>query len=189
MLFIAWNDGMRTDVDRRRTVGAADVCDTTLDGLAPVTLVVEALSGYALVEDVSGSGLLLLDGVPVVGRRALGDGARITVGDHEGVLTTATVEAATDGIITQRQLECIACLADGRTLDETAAIIGVTHSTISSHLQQAYRRLGVANRKEAVAVAFARGLFPDRRRGHAAGGLYAWVTGASTTATEVDRAA
>jgi DNA-binding NarL/FixJ family response regulator len=59
--------------------------------------------------------------------------------------------------LTPRQLELIRSLAEGKHYKEIAAALGLAPSTIRSHLHEAYRRLGVADRAQAVLLAAERG--------------------------------
>lgn len=52
--------------------------------------------------------------------------------------------------ITPRQAEILALLAEGKTNSEIAHALGLAESTIRLHLREAYRRLGVRNRIQAV---------------------------------------
>ena len=59
--------------------------------------------------------------------------------------------------LTPRQLELIRGLARGKQYKEIAHEIGVSASTVRSHLHGAYARLGVADRAQAVLMASQRG--------------------------------
>jgi putative nucleotidyltransferase with HDIG domain len=59
--------------------------------------------------------------------------------------------------LTARQLEVIRGLASGQRYDELAHGLGLSPSTIRSHLHEAYRRLGVLDRAQAVLLAAERG--------------------------------
>lgn len=60
--------------------------------------------------------------------------------------------------LTERELECLAWSSRGKTSDEIAIIIGLSHHTINQHLQSATRKLGASNRMHAVAIALNSGL-------------------------------
>jgi DNA-binding CsgD family transcriptional regulator len=55
------------------------------------------------------------------------------------------------------QFECIMLLAQGRLYDQIAERRGCAHSTVRSHLHNAYKRLGVHTGPEAVAEIYRRG--------------------------------
>lgn len=56
-----------------------------------------------------------------------------------------------------RQFQCVALLAVGLTQQQVAGRLGVSYSTVRSHLNGAYRRLGCANGNQAVSIMFAAG--------------------------------
>jgi DNA-binding CsgD family transcriptional regulator len=60
--------------------------------------------------------------------------------------------------LTARELECLALLAIGKTLEETAEILGLAYSTVRFHLQNAESKLGTRNRAHAIAKAAFLGL-------------------------------
>jgi len=55
--------------------------------------------------------------------------------------------------LTERQLEILDRIARGEGRPEIARALGVSESTVRSHTQELYRRLGVSERAHAVAVA------------------------------------
>lgn len=59
--------------------------------------------------------------------------------------------------LTPRQLELIRALAQGRQYKEIAHDLGLSASTVRSHLHFAYERLGVSDRAQAVLIAASRG--------------------------------
>lgn len=60
--------------------------------------------------------------------------------------------------LTRKELEVLACLAEGRSNREIADALFVTPATVKSHLAHIYVKLGVAGRQEAMARAVALGL-------------------------------
>lgn len=60
--------------------------------------------------------------------------------------------------LTGREIEVIALLHDGLTLEEAAKSMFVTQNTIKSQVRALYRKLGVNSRAEAVVVALEHGL-------------------------------
>ena len=56
------------------------------------------------------------------------------------------------GELTTRQRRILEQLANGRTNAEIADSLGLSLSTVKGHLRNAYRQLGVENRRQAVAV-------------------------------------
>jgi len=72
------------------------------------------------------------------------------------------VPDATD--LTPRELEVLRLAADGLTNAQIAGALGVTVHAVKFHLAESYRRLGVANRTQAV-VAVLASPASGRRRG------------------------
>lgn len=62
------------------------------------------------------------------------------------------------GALTDREMEVLQSLSDGKATREVATELFVSEETIKSHLKQIFRKLGVRDRVEAVAEAFRRGL-------------------------------
>lgn len=60
--------------------------------------------------------------------------------------------------LTARELEVLALLPKGQTSSHIASQLFVSEATIKTHLASIYRKLGVANRTEAVAVAIKHGI-------------------------------
>lgn len=60
--------------------------------------------------------------------------------------------------LTVRELECLTLLGLGKTLNETAEILGLSYSTIRFHLYNSQRKLGTNSRAHAIAKAASMGL-------------------------------
>ncbi len=60
--------------------------------------------------------------------------------------------------LSQRELEVVRLIAQGRTNREAAAQLFISEATVKTHLLHIYAKLGVSDRASAVAVAFERGL-------------------------------
>jgi two-component system nitrate/nitrite response regulator NarL len=60
--------------------------------------------------------------------------------------------------LTQRERQILSLLADGLGNKQIAAQIGISPSTVKTHLEVLFEKLEVASRAEAVAVAVRRGL-------------------------------
>ena len=58
------------------------------------------------------------------------------------------------GRLTDRQMEILASVADGQSNADIAKQFGLSEITVKKHLSAIFERLGVANRSEAVALAF-----------------------------------
>jgi two-component system nitrate/nitrite response regulator NarL len=61
-------------------------------------------------------------------------------------------------LLSPRELEILALVADGDTTADAAAKLHLSSATIKSHLQNVYGKLGVTDRSAAVAEAIRRGL-------------------------------
>ena len=72
-------------------------------------------------------------------------------------------------VLSAREAELIAWLAQGRTNLEIAEILEISPFTVKNHVQRIIRKLGAANRTEAVAK-YRHGSLPTRKKS-AAGGL------------------
>jgi putative nucleotidyltransferase with HDIG domain len=59
--------------------------------------------------------------------------------------------------LTARELDVLRQLASGKVYKQAAAALGVTVSTVRNHAHNAYRKLGVADRAQAVMLASERG--------------------------------
>ena len=58
------------------------------------------------------------------------------------------------GKLTDRQMEILASVAEGQSNADIALQFGLSEITVKKHLSAIFERLGVANRSEAVALAF-----------------------------------
>ena len=67
-------------------------------------------------------------------------------------------DASTDDILSQRERECLGWCAIGKTAAETAAIIGLSETTVTFHMTKAVEKLGARSRTHAVALAVSMGL-------------------------------
>jgi len=57
-----------------------------------------------------------------------------------------------------REVEVLACVAQGHTNSEIGALLGIAAETVKAHLRNASSKLGASNRTEAVMIAMKRGL-------------------------------
>lgn len=65
--------------------------------------------------------------------------------------------------LSARERDVLSLLVAGRPNKDIARALGIAPVTVSYHLTQIYRKLGVASRTEAVRTAFERGFVRDRR--------------------------
>lgn len=86
-------------------------------------------------------------------------GQLLAVYIHEAVRRVFSDEAVALGRteLTPRERECLLWAAEGKTTWDTAHILGISERTVIFHLQNAARKLDVANRAQAVARAVAQG--------------------------------
>jgi DNA-binding NarL/FixJ family response regulator len=73
-------------------------------------------------------------------------------------VVTPTVEVYGDTVLTSRERDVLACLAQGRTNRQIATELFVGVETVKSHLSRLYAKLEARDRHDAVARAFASGL-------------------------------
>ncbi|MFD2499623.1 response regulator transcription factor [Rhizorhabdus histidinilytica] len=66
---------------------------------------------------------------------------------------TAIPPAASDVIVTPREIDVLRGLADGLSSKEMARSLGVAESTIKTHRINIYRKLNVATRSRAISAA------------------------------------
>lgn len=80
---------------------------------------------------------------------------------HLSDRTIATSVAAKEAApVSQRERQCLAWAARGKTLAETAVLMGITPRTVEFHLENARRKLGAVTIAHAVAQAVRRGFLP-----------------------------
>jgi DNA-binding NarL/FixJ family response regulator len=85
-----------------------------------------------------------------------------------GTFTSASLAEAvvrrTSGVTTRlsdRELEVLRHLADGSSTAEIAIQLYLSESTVKSHVQKVYQKLGAANRAQALVTAMRIGLLPS----------------------------
>jgi DNA-binding CsgD family transcriptional regulator len=72
-------------------------------------------------------------------------------GDAANIVTT----------LSERQMQVLALVAEGRTDNEIAIQLGLSAKTISSYVEHIRNRLEAQSRAQAVALAIRQGLLPD----------------------------
>ncbi|WP_198174209.1 helix-turn-helix transcriptional regulator [Mesorhizobium xinjiangense] len=72
-------------------------------------------------------------------------------------LSKALSSAGSGEALSDRERECIHWVAQGKTTDEIAVILGLTSNTVNSYLVHAMQRCGARNRAMAVAAAIRSG--------------------------------
>jgi two-component system, NarL family, nitrate/nitrite response regulator NarL len=67
-------------------------------------------------------------------------------------------DAIVGTVLTNREREVLALLADGLANKQIAARLGISKNTVKTHLELLFDKLGVSSRAEAVATGVRRGL-------------------------------
>jgi DNA-binding CsgD family transcriptional regulator len=79
--------------------------------------------------------------------------------DHSGpIVQPVRRDALVGTVLTNREREILALLADGLGNKQIAARLGISTNTVNTHLELLFERLGVSSRAEAVATGVKRGL-------------------------------
>ncbi len=76
---------------------------------------------------------------------------------HNRMSLLARTPSRTASVLTARERDCIAYIAEGKSDNDIAAHLGVSVSTVITHVQNARRKLGAKTRAQAVAVCLASG--------------------------------
>lgn len=69
-------------------------------------------------------------------------------------------QPSADGVLTQRERQCLAWAARGKTVADTAILVGIAPRTIVFHLENARRKFGATSIAQCVAEALRRRLLP-----------------------------
>lgn len=65
-----------------------------------------------------------------------------------------------EGVLTQRERQCLAWAARGKTVADTAILVGIAPRTVVFHLEKARQKLNALSIAQCVAEAMRRGLLP-----------------------------
>ncbi|HWH51045.1 MAG TPA: LuxR C-terminal-related transcriptional regulator [Gemmatimonadaceae bacterium] len=84
--------------------------------------------------------------------------ARSMSDDEAAETASIGVDARRAVLLTAREREVLQLLADGLGNKQIAARLGISTSTVKTHLEELFDRLDVASRAEAVAAGVRRGL-------------------------------
>ena len=79
-------------------------------------------------------------------------------GDVPVVAQPARRDTIVGTVLTSREREILALLADGLGNKQIAARLGISANTVKTHLELLFEKLGVSSRAEAVATGVKRGL-------------------------------
>jgi two-component system nitrate/nitrite response regulator NarL len=143
------------------------VIDTVRDERLPTQLVLlsgklDSASAYAAIER-GASGVLskaadadeLHDAIVAVagGRTVIGEDVQSGIADQIRLRSTDDRP-----VLSGREREILGRMAEGETVPAIARALHLSASTVKSHVEQLYRKLGVSDRAAAVAVAMRRGM-------------------------------
>jgi DNA-binding NarL/FixJ family response regulator len=130
---------------------------TTYDADADVLPAIEAGATGYLLKDASRDELLRAI-------RAAADGHAV-LAPSVATRLVGRVRAPEPGLLSPRELEILALVADGATNRSAGERLHLSETTVKTHLLSIYAKLGVNDRAAAVAVGFRRGLLggPDQR--------------------------
>lgn len=123
---------------------------TTYDGDADVLPAIEAGATGYLLKDAPRDDLLRAIRAAAHGEAVLAPSVASRL-----VNRVRTPEA---GVLTPRELEVLALVADGATNRAAGARLHLSEATVKTHLLSVYAKLGVGDRAAAVAEGFRRGL-------------------------------
>jgi DNA-binding CsgD family transcriptional regulator len=70
---------------------------------------------------------------------------------HDAAMRAAPLTSA-DVVLTRREAQVLSQAASGRDNDEIATALWISSGTVRKHLENAYRKLGVGSRAEAIAL-------------------------------------
>jgi DNA-binding CsgD family transcriptional regulator len=85
----------------------------------------------------------------------------ITYHFYHAIADKLILHEARNKHLTPRQLQCLKLIAIGKTLDETAEILGLSYSTVRFHLKCAETSLGTRNRANTIRKAASLGVLGD----------------------------
>jgi two-component system nitrate/nitrite response regulator NarL len=138
----------------------------TRDGMATRVLLLSAHSDSTIVYQALQTGAAgympkesqrqaIVDGVLAVARGESVLPPEIAV----GLVTEIRMRSTSDGpVLTPREREILRLVADGNSFPEIAAVLFLGVTTVKTHVQHVYEKLGVSDRAAAVAEAMRRRL-------------------------------
>ena len=134
----------------RLVVPSRVVVLTTFDGDADVLPAIQAGATGYLLKDAPRAERLRAIRAAAVGEAVLAPSVASRL--------VGRVRTAEESLLTPRELEVLALVADGATNRAAGARLHVSEATVKTHLLSIYAKLGVGDRAAAVAEGFRRGL-------------------------------
>lgn len=92
---------------------------------------------------------------PALARRVLKEFAHLA---RESAPTSAPARQNLLRELSEREIEVLRCVADGKSNKEVAEILVISEKTVKAHLRSIFRKLEVGDRAQAVAQAMRKGL-------------------------------
>ncbi|MBB1029696.1 response regulator transcription factor [Dietzia sp. SLG310A2-38A2] len=136
------------------TIGAVAVYSFVTNPRAIDEAFASGATGY-LSKSLAGEQL-----VGAVERIAAGERVRLL--GHDGEYASAGMWPTGDVGLTPRESEMLALIAQGRSNEEIAAACYLSINTVKTYIREAYRKIGVTTRPQAVAWAMRSGLAVSR---------------------------
>ena len=94
--------------------------------------------------------LLFREGI-VLSQERLGDAALLVAYLVDSPPDHAAAERPLD--LTEREIECLAWIAEGKTSDEVSMIIGISRNTVNNYITSIMRKTATRTRSETIALA------------------------------------
>lgn len=91
-------------------------------------------------------------------RNGLVAAIRRILSERDVFIEDVAPEQPQDTLLTQREMEVLKWLAQGKSREETAIILGIGHETVKSHAKSILQKLDVQNTAGAITRAFELGL-------------------------------
>jgi len=110
---------------------------------------------YCIIPFNAGSARLVLmllfrEGI-VLSQERLHDAALMSAYHAGAFVGTGGAERALD--LTEREIECLAWISEGKTSDEISTIIGISRNTVNNYITSIMRKTATKTRSEAIALA------------------------------------
>ena len=158
LLDLRMPDGDGLAVLRRMPAGALPVVVlTTFDTDANVQEALLAGAAGFLLKDAPAAQLVAAVRAAASGDAVLSRSVARRVVERLPHQQAVSRPAAVEGL-TEREQEVLTQIAEGQTVAEVATAMHLSASTVKSHLESLYRKLGVSDRAAAVATAMRKGL-------------------------------